>query len=327
MIKKFALAAILLLAVMMATVLVANAGMGKNARTGKHALVGMAACMGATLTDEQRAAIQEKVTEMKDAGASRREIREAIAEMLAEYGIEVPDEWFYRLGKGYYLCADLTDEQRTAIKEKVAEMKEAGASRQEIREAVAEMLKEYGIELPAWSIYLGKCYLCSDLTDEQRTAIEEKVAEMKEAGASSDEIRDAIVEMLKEYGIEVPALFGYLRKACRLWTDLTDEQRAAIEEKVTEMEEAGASRDEIRDAIIEMLAEYGIEVPDRRSINQGKFGQRNGMRGAYNRTNRRANLLATADLAMIDAQIAAAPQATPQKISKIATWGKLKASR
>jgi hypothetical protein len=167
MTKKFTLATILLLAVTIAIAPVANA------RIGKHALIGMAVCMGTTLTDEQCAAIQEKVAEMKEAGKSCTEIREAIVEMLKEYGIEIPDVWSHRLEKGYYLCADLTDEQRTAIQEKVTEMKEAGASRTEIREAVAEMLKGYGIEVPVWFIYLGKCYLCADLTDEQRTAIEE----------------------------------------------------------------------------------------------------------------------------------------------------------
>ncbi|MBC8228165.1 hypothetical protein H8E77_01290, partial [bacterium] len=226
---------------------------------GNHALKGMAEDMGTTLTDEQRAGIQERVTEMKDAGASRQEIREVVAEMLTEYGIEVPDAWFNRLGKGNYLCADLTDEQRTAIEEKVTEMKEAGASRTEIREAVAEMLAEYGIEVPDTWFNLG--------------------------------------------------------------TNLTDEQRTAIQEKVTEMKEAGASREEIREAVAEMLEAYGIEVPERQPRSPRS------KRGAYNGTNRSANLLAMADLAMIDAQVAAAPQAAPYNTSEVTTWGKLKEAR
>ena len=210
MIKKFTLAAILLLAVVMATTPLANA------RRGNHALRGMAADMRTNLTDEQRAAIQEKVTELKESGANRQEIRTAVAEMLKEYGIEVPDAWFNRLGKGNYLCADLTDEQRTTIQEKVTGMKEDGASREDIRAAVAEMLKEFGIELPDKQANRqgiqgrrpgrrgNANYLGADLTDEQRTAIKEKIAEMKEAGASRKEIREAVAEMLKEYGIEDP---------------------------------------------------------------------------------------------------------------------------
>ncbi len=387
MIKKFTLAAILLLAVVMATTPLANA------RRGNHALRGMAADMRTNLTDEQRAAIQEKVTELKESGANRQEIRTAVAEMLKEYGIEVPDAWFNRLGKGNYLCADLTDEQRTTIQEKVTGMKEDGASREDIRAAVAEMLKEFGIELPDKQANRqgiqgrrpgrrgNANYLGADLTDEQRTAIKEKIAEMKEAGASRKEIREAVAEMLKEYGVEPPdRQAGRRGKGNRLGTNLTDEQRTTVKEKVTEMKEAGASREDIREAVAEMLKEYGIEVPERQvdhpfadltdeqrtAIQEkvsemkeagasredirevvaemlkgydielpdrepggkgSKRGIKNGRRGANNGTNRRANLLAKVDLAMVDAEIAAAPQAAPQNTSKITTWGKLKTSR
>ena len=142
MIRKITLTAILLLVVAMVSASVADA------KGGRHALRGMAAGICTTLTDEQRTAIHEKVTEMREAGATREEIRASVAEMLKEYGIEVPDEWFSRKGNGYYLCADLTDEQRAAIREKVAEMRETGATREEIRTTVAEMLEEYGVTVP-----------------------------------------------------------------------------------------------------------------------------------------------------------------------------------
>jgi len=195
MIKKFALVAILLLAVTMATVPVANAGMrkharmGRHARVGRHTLRGIEAWLETPLTEEQSTAILDLATKLREEGATRTEIREAIAEMLLEeYGIEVPEEWLE-----------------------------------------------------------GRCYIFADLTDEQREEIKTMVAEMKEAGKSRKEIRIAVAEKLVEWGIELPA--------------------------------------------------------------------------------RLANLLAMADLAMTDTEIAAAPKATPQKISKITTWGKLKASR
>ena len=142
MIRKITLTAILLLVVAMVSASVADV------RGGRHALRGMAAGICTTLTDEQRTTIHEKVTEMREAGAAREEIRTTVAGMFREYGIEVPDEWFSRKGNGYYLCDDLTDEQRTAIREKVTEMREAGATREEIRTAVAEMLEGYGVTVP-----------------------------------------------------------------------------------------------------------------------------------------------------------------------------------
>ena len=41
---------------------------------------------------------------------------------------------------------DLTDEQREAIRQKVQEMRAAGASREEIQATITEMLQEWGIE-------------------------------------------------------------------------------------------------------------------------------------------------------------------------------------
>jgi len=108
------------------------------------------------LTDEQRTAIYDKVVEMREAGATREECREAVAEMLSGFGVEVPDEWgSYGGYGGYYLCPDLTDEQRTAIYDKVVEMREAGTTIEECREAVAEMLEEFGVEVPDEWFELG----------------------------------------------------------------------------------------------------------------------------------------------------------------------------
>ena len=94
------------------------------------------------------------------------------------------------------------------------------------------------------------------------------------------------------------------------------------------MKETGASREEIREAVAEILKEYGVELPDRQSSRRkSKRGNRDGRRGAYNGANRCINPLAMADLAMIDAQIAAAPQVASMKTSKITSWGKLKAAQ
>ncbi len=136
------MAIILLLATAIASVSLADA------KRERHALNNMAVGISTILTDEQRTAIHEKIMEMKEAGKTREEIKIAVAKMLTDYGIDVPKEWFSRERKSYYLCADLTDEQRAAIHEKITEMKEAGATIVEIRTAVAEMLTKYGIEVP-----------------------------------------------------------------------------------------------------------------------------------------------------------------------------------
>ena len=51
------------------------------------------------------------------------EIRTTMEGIFQEYGIEVPDKKSHNVNKGRHHHADLTDEQRTAIREKVAEMR------------------------------------------------------------------------------------------------------------------------------------------------------------------------------------------------------------
>jgi len=108
----------------------------------------------ANLTDEQRQTLREKTKEMRSQGATREEIRAAKAEMLKGYGIELPEK--YRLlggseglrhNRGGFM-ANLTDEQRGALREKVREMRSQGATREEIQATVAELFEGFGMELP-----------------------------------------------------------------------------------------------------------------------------------------------------------------------------------
>ncbi len=123
MIKKMALPAILILAVAILGASVASAIKKHNA---------------IFALDDMAAGIY----------AIEQEIHTAVDEIFQEYEIEVPDEESSSTIKGRRPRADLTNEQRTAIREKVVEMRKAGADRKEIRNAVVQMLKDYGIEVP-----------------------------------------------------------------------------------------------------------------------------------------------------------------------------------
>ena len=162
------------------------------------------------LTQDQKQAVNEKVKEMREQGAAREEIRVAVAEMLEGYGIELPEDWPGPFGSGHGrggFWKDLTNEQREAVHEKIKELRDQGAAREEIRAGLAEMLEGYGIELPEkW----GEGHRCdirdllSNLTDEQRQAVREKIREMRKQGAAREEIQAAVAEMLEGYGIELP---------------------------------------------------------------------------------------------------------------------------
>jgi DNA-binding transcriptional regulator YhcF (GntR family) len=103
---------------------------------------------GAQLTEEQREAVHAKIKEMREAGASREEIHQAVRETLEGYGISLSEGALERGGRRGHFGAQLTEEQREAVHAKVREMREAGASREEIHQAVREMVAGFGIDLP-----------------------------------------------------------------------------------------------------------------------------------------------------------------------------------
>ena len=230
------------------------------------------------LTPEQREAVHDRMAEMRDQGGTREEIHTAVAEMLEDYGIEAPDRWGGPAGFGHPwggFWAELTEEQRQAVRDKMEEMRDQDATREEIRAAVSEMLEGYGVELPEnWRLPgghrgfgPGPGGFWGDLTEEQRQAIGDKRKEMRNQGASREDIHAAIAGMLEDYGIEAPEQLGGPSGLGHpwdgFWADLTEDQRQAVRDKRQEMRDQGASREEIHAAVAEMLEGYGVKLPEK----------------------------------------------------------------
>jgi hypothetical protein len=169
----------------------------------------------------------------------------------------------------------LTQEQREAVHDRIAEMRDQGATREDIHTAVAGMLEAYGVDVPErWSRFGGFGHpwgeFWADLTEDQREAVREKIAEMREQGATREEIHTAASQILEGYGIKLPENWGppegprgFGHGPGGFWVDLTQEQRQAIQDKMEEMREQGATREEIHTVITEMLEGYGIELPEK----------------------------------------------------------------
>ncbi len=215
------------------------------------------------LTEEQREAIHDLVTEMREDGATTEEIREAVHEQLEEWGIEVPEPGEGRGGMRPPFWDELTEEQQEELQAMIDEMREDGASREEIQTAIHEQLDEWGIELPEPGEGRGsrRPPFWSELTEEQQAELREMTSEMREDGTTRDEIRDAVHALLEEWGIDIPEP-GEGRRTPPFWDDLTEEQRETLQDMISEMREDGATREEIREAVHEQLTEWGIELPE-----------------------------------------------------------------
>jgi hypothetical protein len=104
---------------------------------------------------------------------------------------------------------NLTEEQKTAIRDKVIEMKKAGASREDLRATRSQMLEAFGCNVPEGSRRdHGRAGHLSQLSEEQRTAVREMVKEMKQKGASREAIRASVRQMLRSFGISAPGVLG-----------------------------------------------------------------------------------------------------------------------
>ena len=212
---------------------------------GQGAHMAKRACM-AQLTPEQREELKATIAPMREAGASKQEIHQAVAGLFEGWGIECPQR---RPGQGIF--QQLTPEQREQLKAKIAEMKEAGASKEEIHQAVVEMLKDWGVKRPQRR--LGQGGILQQLTPEQRQELKDMVAELKEAGASKEEIHQAVAEQLQDWGVERPQ-----RPGKGIFQQLAPEQRQELKDMLAQMKEDGASKEEIREAVRDLLEGWGI---------------------------------------------------------------------
>ena len=160
------------------------------------------------LNEEQQETVKARVKELWESGASREEIHTEVIHMLNDYGIEVSEDFKGfrgergpRHGKGFMRFSDqLSEDQMNTINEKVKTLRKNGASREEIHTEVTRMLKEYGVDLP--DNFGRHRKMIENLTTEQRRAVRVKMREMRENGATPEEIRNEIRKMLQEFGID-----------------------------------------------------------------------------------------------------------------------------
>lgn len=225
----------------------------------------------ARLTEEQRQQVQAKVKELKAANAKPEEIKAAVATLLKGFGVTVDAGKNKGAGKGagkgegHGFMGQLTPDQRTQLLAKMTAMKAANATPEETRAAVVAMLKDWGVEAPQGQRAgqgQGREWMAK-LTAEQRDQVQAKLKELRAAGKTREEIKTAVAEMLKGWGVEVGAGRGQGQGGPLkpIMEKLTPDQRQQAQAKVKELRDAGKNRQEIKAVVLEMLKGWGVEAP------------------------------------------------------------------
>ena len=106
------------------------------------------------------------------------------------------------------------------------------------------------------------------LTEEQRTSILETISELQESGASFEKIKGVVDSFLEDNGITPPSQRGPCGPGGPLNNEsvisqLTEEQLSSILAKAAELQESGASFDEVKYTVDTFLEENGIELPSK----------------------------------------------------------------
>jgi predicted nucleic acid-binding Zn ribbon protein len=222
------------------------------------------------LTDDQKTEIQNLMQSMKDSGATQEEIRNAVDAKLQEWGIRLPTppEHPTNSTRDSPWMGQLTDDQKTEIQSLMQSMRDSGSTQQEIMDEVNAKLQAWGIQIstppqhstnstqqPPWM---------SQLTDDQKTEIQNLTQSMKDSGATQEEIRDAMDAKLQEWGIELPTPPEHPTNSTHEapWmSQLTDDQKTEIQSLMQSMRDSGSTQQEIRDAANAKLQEWGIQLP------------------------------------------------------------------
>ena len=224
------------------------------------------------LTDSQRQQIHELVRSMEERGVDKWEIQQAVEDKLAVWGIDMPDDFLQRMGKGYRphrigdppeFMKQLSQEQKDEIHSLVQMKRDNGESPEEIRTAVHSLLDSWGIEHGEdVGLRHGPGRFMMDLSDSQREEIQNLVKDLQEKGTPPDEIHAAVGDLLESWGLDRPEFHSRKegKRGHHFMEKLNGDQRDKVHDLILRMRQGGASRKEIHESIKDLLDRWGIDA-------------------------------------------------------------------
>lgn len=148
--------------------------------------------------------------------------------------------------------------KRTSYGDLVEKWEEIQNEKQELR----NMLISYGVQLP-------------DLNFGQKREIFRTIIQLKKQGAERSEILEIVFDLLIDFGMDLPDLtseqFIEIRVKIKtmleenygfVFIELTPEQKAYIKQTIAQLKRQGATREEIKQAFIDLYENYGGVIPE-----------------------------------------------------------------
>ncbi|HPG38690.1 MAG TPA: T9SS type A sorting domain-containing protein [bacterium] len=211
------------------------------------------------LSAEQRVELETTIEQLRKTGASRDEIHQAVEALLSKWGVERPEPPQGPLGGG--MMEQLSAEQRAEFETTIEQLRKTDTSRDEIHLAVESLFSKWGIERPEPPHGPFGGGLMEQLSERQRAELENTIEQLRKTGTSRDEIHQAVEALLSKWGVERPepphGPFGG-----GLMAQLSEQQRAELENTIKQLRDAGKMREEVRAAVDALLDKWGIERPE-----------------------------------------------------------------
>ncbi len=214
------------------------------------------------LNSQQRAEVAAVVETQRRENATPEAMNEAVAAKLQSFGVVVPDAWHktqLEVEGGF----TLTQQQRREVAARRESLKSEGKSPAEVRAAVTNMVKAYGVAVSETQMaQIGRQIEEALSGADTETEVEALTTGLRQGIRAQSRLRTALRQMTatRGGGVQPPVRNGPPQTSVSR-TGMTSAQLAQIRSLIETMQAQGKTIDEIRSAVTTTMNGYGVQPP------------------------------------------------------------------